>query len=57
MEASFDGVTVTSVTTGSILTDSVGKVIVGGLFVAAGHIKMAPVNVVAGRIEGLSPTS
>jgi len=57
LKTGFDGVAVTGKTAGGILADSVGKVIVSGLFVAASHIEMTPIDVIAGRVKGLSLTS
>lgn len=53
LKTGFDGVAVASKATGGILTDSVSKMIIGGLFMTASHIEMTPINVIAGRVKGL----
>ena len=53
LKTGFDNKTIGVVLAGSVLTDSVGKLIVGGGFFAGGDVEVAPVNDVGRGFEVL----
>ena len=53
LETGFDGITRTVILAGGVLTNSVGKGVIGGRFFTRGHVEITKVDMVTIGVKGL----